>query len=156
MHKILFGLATVSLALLASCSGDAPPAETGEAVPAMAWSDPVIRTVDKDGVTVDIFEEGTGTEAKEYDQVSVHYTGWVKNTENVFDSSTYSGSPIGFALGTKRVIAGWDKGIMGMKVGTRARLHIPWKFGYGKNGNPMGGIPGEADLVFDVELVKVR
>lgn len=155
MHKFLFGTTVLSLALLAACSGDSTEA-TKTAQPAMAWTDPVLRTVDKDGVKVDIFEEGTGTEAKEFDQVSVHYTGWIKNTENVFDSSTFSGRPISFALGTKSVISGWEKGILGMKVGTRARLHIPWKYGYGEQGNSMGGIPGKADLVFDVELVKVR
>ena len=154
MHKIIFSLAAASLALLASCSDDTPSTPT-EVVPARAWTDPVLETVDHDGVTVDIIEQGTGTEAKEYDQVSVHYRGWIKNTENVFDSSYRSGSPISFRLGTKSVIAGWDKGILGLKVGTRARLHIPWKLGYGKRGNPPV-IPGQADLVFDVELVKVR
>ena len=153
MQRLLLTLATASLAVVAACSDE--PAPTAEAQPAMAWTDPVIETYDKDGVTVDIFEKGTGTAAQKYDQVSVHYTGWIRNSQNVFDSSAFGGAPISFALGTHQMIAGWDKGLEGMTVGTRARLHIPWKFAYGKAGRAPA-IPGEADLVFDVELVKIR
>jgi len=152
MQRLLLP-AAACLALLASCS-DEPAAAEGVAQPSMAWTDPVIETIDKDGITVDIFEQGTGAVAHQYDRISVHYTGWIRNSQNVFDSSAFGGRPYSFALGMKKVIAGWDKGLEGMTVGTRARLHIPWKFGYGKAGN--GSIPGEADLVFDVELVEVR
>jgi FKBP-type peptidyl-prolyl cis-trans isomerase len=154
MHKILISLAAASLAFAASCSGGSP-ATPAEAVPSVAWPDPILETLDRGGVQVDIFEQGTGTEAKQYDQVSLHYSGWIKNSENVFDSSSWSGAPISFRLGKGEMIAGWDKAVLGMRVGTRARLHIPWKLAYGKRGRPPV-IPGQANLVFDVELVEVR
>jgi len=123
-------------------------------MPAQAWTDPVLETIQKGELTIDIFEVGTGTVAKDYDRVSVHYTGWIRNSEFVFDSSAEREVPFSFPLGAGKVIAGWDKGIEGLTVGTRARLHVPWQMGYGKRGNPP--IPGEADLVFDIELVGAR
>lgn len=79
--------------------------------------------------------------------VSVRYTGWLANGTS-FDTGTYP-----FVLGTRQVIAGWDEGIAGMRVGERRRLLIPPALGYGAAGS--GPIPGNAVLVFDVELLSV-
>ena len=104
--------------------------------------------------------EGTGTMAVSGKQVSVHYTGWLfdasapENKGKKFDSSRDRGSPFGFKLGAGQVIAGWDRGVAGMKVGGNRRLTIPPEFGYGARGAG-GVIPPNATLVFDVELLGV-
>jgi len=103
---------------------------------------------------------GTGAEAAKGDMVDVHYTGWLsddgKNKKGEpFDSSVKRGTPFSFPLGAGRVIKGWDEGVAGMKVGGKRQLIIPPALGYGANGTPGGPIPGNATLIFDVELLKV-
>ena len=93
---------------------------------------------------------GTGTVAAAGDSIGVHYSGWFTNG-SLFDTSRNSGVPIRFRLGRGRVIAGWDEGLAGMRVGGRRRLVIPPALGYGEAGYL--SIPGNAVLVFDVELV---
>lgn len=104
---------------------------------------------------------GTGAEARTGTTVRVHYTGWLydpaaadrKGTK--FDSSRDSGQPFEFRLGAGEVIAGWDEGVAGMKVGGTRVLTIPPAMGYGSRGAG-GVIPPNATLVFDVELLDVR
>ena len=96
---------------------------------------------------------GTGAEAKSGDTVSVHYTGWLTDGSK-FDSSRDSGKPITFGLGNGEVIAGWDQGLAGMKVGGKRKLTIPPDLGYGAYGAG-GVIPPNATLVFEVELLAV-
>lgn len=108
-------------------------------------------------VQTEIQSEGTGAVAEVGDQISVHYTGWVwQNGERgeEFDSSHNRGVPYKFTLGAGMVIPGWDAGLEGMKVGTKARLIIPPVMGYGKRGSPPK-IPADATLCFDVELVEI-
>ena len=97
---------------------------------------------------------GNGTMADPGLQVAVNYTGrFTDGTE--FDSSNRSGRPYMFTLGTGAVIAGWDQGIKGMRVGGKRKLTIPPDLAYGASG--MGGvIPPNATLLFDVELVGVH
>ena len=71
-----------------------------------------------------------------------------------FDSSVDRGTPFSFPLGAGRVIKGWDEGVSGMKVGGKRRLLIPAKLGYGARGAG-ATIPPNANLIFDVELLKV-
>jgi FKBP-type peptidyl-prolyl cis-trans isomerase FkpA len=97
---------------------------------------------------------GEGTEATADRTVSVHYTGWLPNGEK-FDSSRDRNQPFAFTLGAGQVIAGWDEGVAGMKVGGRRKLVIPADLGYGTAGAPPA-IPPGATLVFDVELLDVR
>ncbi|MBM4131760.1 FKBP-type peptidyl-prolyl cis-trans isomerase [bacterium] len=107
-------------------------------------------------VEVQVQQEGTGAEAVPGDQIAVHYTGslWTDGAVGQkFDSSLDRGEPYRFTLGAGMVIPGWDLGLRGLKVGTKARLIIPSTLGYGKQGTP--GIPPNADLVFDVELVEI-
>ncbi|MFL5493127.1 MAG: FKBP-type peptidyl-prolyl cis-trans isomerase [Gemmatimonadales bacterium] len=94
---------------------------------------------------------GQGAEATPGHQVKVHYTGWLLNGKK-FDSSRDRGEPFEFALGAGQVIAGWDEGVAGMKVGGRRKLVIPPDLGYGAGGAPPD-IPPGATLVFDVELL---
>jgi FKBP-type peptidyl-prolyl cis-trans isomerase FkpA len=98
--------------------------------------------------------QGTGTQATAGKTVSVHYTGWLTNGEK-FDSSRDRNQPFSFTLGAGQVIAGWDEGVAGMKVGGRRKLVIPPDLGYGTAGAPPD-IPPGATLVFDVELIDVR
>ena len=97
---------------------------------------------------------GQGAEATADRTVSVHYTGWLPNGEK-FDSSRDRDQPFSFTLGAGQVIAGWDEGVAGMKVGGRRKLVIPADLGYGTAGAPPA-IPPGATLVFDVELLDVR
>lgn len=98
---------------------------------------------------------GDGAEAGPGDSVRVHYVGVAYSTGEEFDDSYNRGAPLDFPLGAGRVIAGWDTGVAGMKVGGRRRLVIPPHLAYGDRG--AGGVigPGET-LIFVVDLVDVR
>lgn len=98
--------------------------------------------------------KGNGPEAKSGKMVTVHYTGKLQDGTK-FDSSLDRNIPFSFQLGTGQVIAGWDKGVAGMKVGGKRKLTIPAKDGYGERGAPPV-IPPNATLVFDVELLDVK
>jgi hypothetical protein len=93
---------------------------------------------------------GTGTVAVPGSTVLVDYTGWLPDAR-LFDSSRNGGQPYRFVLGQGMVIAGWDEGLAGMRVGGRRLLVIPPELGYGATGAG-GRIPPNATLVFDVEL----
>ena len=99
--------------------------------------------------------EGEGTEAAAGDMVAAHYVGVAWSTGEQFDASWDRGAPLQFQLGVGQVIAGWDQGVAGMKVGGRRKLVIPPHLGYGDRG--AGGVikPGET-LIFVVDLVDVR
>src|SRR5262249_38453146 len=92
---------------------------------------------------------GTGAEAKKGDTVEVHYTGTFKDGKK-FDSSKDRGRPFSFKLGARQVIAGWDEGVAGMKVGGKRKLIIPYQLAYGEDGRPPV-IPPKSELTFDGE-----
>ena len=98
---------------------------------------------------------GDGLEAKAGQEVSVHYTGWLKQNDQKFDSSVDRGEPFVFKLGKGQVIPGWDEGVAGMKVGGKRNLIIPADLAYGARGAG-GVIPPNATLIFDVELLGVK
>ncbi|MDG1483413.1 MAG: FKBP-type peptidyl-prolyl cis-trans isomerase [Myxococcota bacterium] len=96
---------------------------------------------------------GEGDEAVKGSTVSVHYTGWLTSGRK-FDSSLDRGQPFSFRIGAGQVIAGWELGVEGMKVGGKRKLTIPSSLGYGRRGT--GPIPGGATLVFEIELLGIR
>ena len=104
---------------------------------------------------------GEGAEAVKGKTAVVHYTGWLYDPYapdkkgKKFDSSLDRKSPFSFPLGGGRVIAGWDEGVVGMKVGGKRTLIIPSDMAYGKRGAG-GVIPPDATLLFEVELLEVK
>lgn len=126
---------------------------------------------------------GTGADAEANKTYKVNYTGWLAADGHKFDSSydhktpvmgkdgkpeldadgkpkMNDGEPISFPQGFGRVIPGFDQGFVGMKIGGKRRLFIPWQLAYGARGRPgpntaNPGIPPKADLIFDIELVDV-
>lgn len=103
------------------------------------------------GLIIEDIVLGDGEEAKVGQTVSVHYTGWLTNGSK-FDSSKDRNEPFEFPLGSRWVIAGWDEGVQGMKIGGTRKLTIPPELGYGPRGAG-GVIPPNATLVFEVELL---
>ena len=95
---------------------------------------------------------GTGPEAKAGDRVTVNYVGVLFKGGKKFDASWKRKEPFTFTLGQKQVIAGWEQGVVGMKVGGRRELIIPATLGYGLRGSPPT-IPPEAPLVFVIDLL---
>ena len=99
--------------------------------------------------------EGDGEEATEGSTVKVHYVGVAHSTGKEFDASYNRGDTFDFPLGAGRVIAGWDQGVQGMKVGGRRKLTIPPHLGYGAQG-AAGAIKPNETLIFVVDLLGVR
>jgi peptidylprolyl isomerase len=98
---------------------------------------------------------GTGAEAKSGANVEVHYVGVAWSTQKEFDASWNRGDTFEFRLGAGQVIAGWDQGVAGMKVGGRRILTIPPHMGYGAQGAG-GVIKGGETLIFVVDLLNVN
>jgi FKBP-type peptidyl-prolyl cis-trans isomerase FkpA len=102
---------------------------------------------------------GDGASAETGKALTVNYKGWFYDPEAVdkkgveFATSAASG-PITFTAGANTVIAGWEKGVLGMKVGGLRRLTIPPSLAYGPS--RYNAIPANATLVFEIELLAVE
>lgn len=96
---------------------------------------------------------GTGKVAASGDRVVMSYIGALPDG-TVFDKSSPDMPTISFPLGAGQVVAGWDEGIVGMKVGGKRQLIIPPDLGYGAVGR--APVPGNAIMVFTVELVGIK
>jgi len=114
-----------------------------------------------DGLKVIDLKTGTGAAAISGENAEVQYTGWLTNCQQ-FDSSRNPGrTSFTFQLGQQQVIAGWDEGLLGMKVGGKRKLIIPSELAYGSQGQTdqqTGAtiIPPNATLVFEVELLSLK
>jgi len=109
--------------------------------------------VTESGLQYKVVEEGDGASPGAKDSVVVHYTGKLVGGKT-FDSSRERGEPAEFQVG--RVIKGWSEGLQLMEEGGRYKLFVPGDLGYGERGHPRAGIPPNATLVFDVELIEVK
>lgn len=108
------------------------------------------------GLKYQILKGGDASKGKpkKGQKVTVHYTGWLEQDGKAgkkFDSSVDRGQKFSFPIGLGRVIKGWDEGVMDMEIGEQRRLIIPSHLGYGAHGAG-SSIPGNATLIFDVEL----
>jgi len=152
----LMALTAALLALIATGCTPKPaattpePAAQSEQPPATPEATPTPQVTE---LKIEDSKVGSGAEAKPGDEVTVHYTGYLTDGTK-FDSSLDRNKPFRFKVGNGDVIAGWDKGIPGMKVGGKRKLTIPSDMGYGSQGAG-GVIPPNATLVFDVELIAV-
>jgi peptidylprolyl isomerase len=104
-------------------------------------------------LTVKVLVQGTGATVATGNYVVVQYTGVIWRTGKVFDSSWARSQPFAFNLGAGQVIPGWDKGLVGQKVGSRVMLVIPPADGYGSTGASQAGIKGTDTLVFVVDIL---
>jgi FKBP-type peptidyl-prolyl cis-trans isomerase FkpA len=140
--------------LLAACGGKTPDASFSSPTPAAVT--PAVSTLE-----IGELSPGSGVAITAGQKAVVQYTGWLYETSapdrkgKEFDSSRNSGQPFSFVVGAGQVIKGWDKGVLGMKVGGRRRLTIPADLAYGDVGAG-GVIPPGATLIFDVELVAIE
>ncbi len=141
----LIAAASIALAGLTACGAgaDTRPAVVAESPAALTKTDTTL---------------GTGALAATGKSVKVHYTGWLYTTKvpgnkgAQFDTSVGK-TPFQFTLGANGVIAGFDQGVNGMKVGGKRTIVIPANLAYGSQSKP--GIPANSGLVFDVELIEV-
>ena len=114
---------------------------------------PLHATVTPTGLTVEDTMLGAGAAAASGQTVNVHYTGWLAGGRK-FDSSRERDAAFEFEIDAGQVIAGWDEGVQGMKVGGKRRLVVPPHLGYGVRGSGYA-VPPNATLVFDVELLGI-
>lgn len=141
--------AFVAMLSLTACGGGGGGSGSPQPAPA-----PVPPALVKTDISI-----GVGAEAVSGKTVKVHYTGWLYSTTAtgnkgaMFDSST-GRQPHSFTLGANQVIAGFEQGVLGMKVGGRRTVIIPASLGYGSAGTPT--IPPNSGLVFDLELMEVQ
>ena len=142
-RALLALLLTAAIGATAACGDDSPNSPTP---PRAEYSQTELRV-------------GTGTEATNGRRLSVHYTLWLydpagTNGKGQQMQSSVGSAPFSFVLGTGAVIAGWDRGVPGMRIGGQRRLVLPPELAYGTAGN--GPIPGNASLVFEIELLDVQ
>jgi FKBP-type peptidyl-prolyl cis-trans isomerase FkpA len=104
------------------------------------------------GLQYQVMTEGKGPKPTAEDTVRVHYKGTLLDGKT-FDSSIDRGEPVVFAL--SQVVPGWQEGLQLMPVGSKYKLWVPAKLGYGEQGTPGGPIAGNATLVFEVELLEI-
>ena len=139
---------------LAGCGGgeDGDPAPTS-APPALT----VPRTVDKGGgLTVEITVDGGGPVAHVGDLVSLTCDTRIKDAETKIASTEGWDAPMQVRLGDPTVLPGLSRGLDGLSVGSKARIEVPPDLAYGTSGSPPAGVPADATLVFDVQILGVR
>ncbi len=152
MKTIRALLVAFLLLLGAACGDDSPPATESGGGGSDGCEEGAVVEMDS-GLEYEEIECGDGDEVARGDTITVHYTGTLEDGEE-FDSSR-GGEPVSFALDPGMLIEGWVEGIPGMREGGRRELTIPPELGYGEAGNPPV-IPGDATLIFDVEVIEVQ
>lgn len=149
-------------ALLSGCGGGKPKAEEAvdEGLPTVSGaygtkpkvkSDPKV----KPGKTTKsvVLVKGKGPKVEKGDLLVADYLGQIYGTGKVFDNSYDRALPSGFQIGAGKVIAGWDKALVGVNAGSRVLMVVPPAEGYGAEGNAQAGIKGTDSLVFVVDVI---
>ncbi|TGE26001.1 hypothetical protein E5K00_12660 [Hymenobacter aquaticus] len=133
----------------------------GHAQQRPAVADTALQQKTASGVRYTIRQLGTGAKAQTGDRMLVHYTGFLPDG-HIFDSSVAQGRPLRLKVGTGDVIPGWDEILPLLPAGSRARVWIPAALAYGSTGvrNPDDDtqftVPPDTNLIFELEVVKVR
>ncbi len=146
------GRAATAVVLLACAASPSATIATTTFEPSLGI-DTTVMTPLRGGLWYRDLEPGTGAEATRGRTVAVYYTGLFASGSE-FEATQPPDEPVRFRLGAGEVIAGWDRGIAGMRVGGRRQLVIPPALAYGSRGTDR--IPPNAVLVFTIELVEVR
>ena len=158
MNHLLRTIGSASALIIATLAATGCVAADTPAKTADAKSEVKGFTTSASGLQSKEVKIGSGAAAKAGTKVTVHYTGWLQNSDGSvgkkFDSSRDANQPFSFVLGAGNVIKGWDEGVQGMQVGGQRRLVIPAALGYGQRGAG-GVIPPGATLIFDVELLSL-
>ena len=150
-HRLL---AAAALCLAAACASSAPPATiAGTTFAPELMVDTTTMTPIRGGGWYRDVHVGSGAEATRGQTVGVYYAGMFPSGRQ-FEVTTAPAEPVRFRLGGGEMIAGWDRGIVGMRVGGQRLLVLPPSVGYGSRGT--GVIPPNSVIVFLVELVEVR
>lgn len=131
---------------------DKKEAATKEALKVQALKEFENAVTTPSGLKYIVIKDGTGAMPAATSNVKVHYTGMLLDGK-IFDSSVQRGEPIDFPL--NQVIKGWTEGVQLMKEGAKYKFYIPSNLAYGERGAG-GVIPPNADLIFEVELLKVN
>jgi FKBP-type peptidyl-prolyl cis-trans isomerase FkpA len=143
--KSLLAACCVAVLSLSACGGGGGDSSSA---PAIVVANPA-------SLVVTDLVPGTGATAASGSKLTVNYTGWFYSaTAADHKGAQFDSGAIGFTLGAGAVIAGWDQGLVGMKVGGKRSLAIPSNLAYGTTGR--GSIPPNAGLFFEVELTKVE
>ena len=169
MKIVRYLLLSATIVTLAACSkpesSSPEPAAEGppvaEQMPAVEEVLVEVEVVEiEPGLTMRILKQGDGAVAEVGQEVFVHYTGWLydptapDNRGAKFDSSLDRNEHFNFPLGGRRVISGWDRGVVGMKIGEKRELTIAPELAYGDR--DLGTIPPGSTLVFEVDLAELR
>jgi len=155
---VWFVVVAVVLGLLVYLTVKGRPVEPESQVSQVEESINNMNAENNNGVQITVVKEGTGEPVKAGDRVAMSYTGKLSDG-TVFDSNIDPkfghAEPFVFTLGSGQVIEGWERGVLGMKVGEKRTLVVSPEYGYGEAG--VGGvIPPNATLTFDVELIAVQ
>lgn len=165
MKRQIFNVVAAGLVagLLSGCGCDmAKKTESKEETKTETVQNEAEKTVTKtdSGLQYEVLQPAAVADAHKPEagkKVTVHYTGYLEKDGqpgDKFDSSLDRNQPFSFVIGAGTVIKGWEEGVKTMAVGEKRRLVIPSNLGYGEQGFP-GVIPGNATLIFDVELLEV-
>jgi len=154
---------TLLLALIPGCGGDRQVEERevgAAALDAEAVEAGVPRTEERaDGLVVEVHAPGQGALIAARDTVRVHYAAFLaESRERPFASTRAAGAPLAVRLAAEkpRVIEGLRRGLLGLRPGARATLRIPAALAWGADGSPAMGVPGGADVVFEIEVLAVE
>lgn len=162
MRKLLSLVAVLALgSSLAACGSQEPKAggdfgKSGIKVTEEFGKKPTVTHRDGEpdkALVTEVVKEGDGPEVKKGELLTANYLGQIWRDGKVFDNSYDRGAPASFPIGIGGVIAGWDEGLVGKKIGSRVVMSIPPDKGYKEQGNEQAGIKGDDTLIFVVDLV---